>query len=80
MPRSPQILDVVGLVCPLPALKTEKAMRSLPPDAELVVLADDPLAAVDLPHLCRTHGYELVASERDGAVQVFQLRNRRPAG
>jgi tRNA 2-thiouridine synthesizing protein A len=35
------------------------------------VLADDPLAGIDIPHLCRTEGHRLIESTRDGGWQRF---------
>ena len=37
-------LDLAGLKCPLPALKTRKALKTLPPGHRLEVLCTDPLA------------------------------------
>lgn len=51
-------LDLRGLRCPLPVLKTRKALLSLNPGDELTVLADDPLAAVDIPNFVRESGDE----------------------
>jgi tRNA 2-thiouridine synthesizing protein A len=67
-------LDLRGLKCPLPAMMTRKALARLNPGAGLVVLADDPLAAVDIPHMCHGEGHavEGVAS-RDG-YREFTLR------
>ena len=47
----PQLLDVRGLLCPLPALKASRALAALAPGAELVVLATDPEAPVDVAAL-----------------------------
>jgi len=74
-----QILDVIGLVCPLPVLKAEKAMRRLPADGELVILTNDPLAAVDIPHMCRARGYDFVDATREADTFVFRIRHARAA-
>ena len=71
------ILDTTGLSCPLPVLKAEKAMRRIAKGDELEVRASDPLTAVDIPHMCRTHKYLLVSSTRDGDVLVFRIRRPR---
>ena len=69
-----QSLDLTGLKCPMPALMTRRALARMPPGAELDVVADDPMAAVDIPHMCHHEGYEVVSAERDGAVTRFRLR------
>ena len=71
-----ETLDLRGLKCPLPALLTEKALRSLAPGARLIVACTDPLAAIDIPHAAATCGATVEATEtRDGAL-VFSLRRR----
>lgn len=66
-------LDVRGLACPLPVLKARKALLGLPPGARLRVEADDPVAAIDLPHFCTEAGHTLLASERQGDVLRFLI-------
>jgi tRNA 2-thiouridine synthesizing protein A len=70
-----EVLDLRGLKCPLPALMAKKAMARGASGAKLTVLADDPLAAVDIPHMCHGEGHavESVAS-RDGYTE-FVLRS-----
>ncbi len=58
MATEPVLIDARGLKCPLPVLKMEKRLAALPPGAELVVLATDPMAKVDIPLYCRQHGHE----------------------
>lgn len=76
MPRSTteETLDLRGLKCPMPALLAKKALARLSPGTVLTVLADDPMAAVDIPHMCHSEGHAVdsVAS-RDG-YQEFLLR------
>ena len=51
------ILDLRGLKCPLPAMLARKALAKLPPGAMVTVLADDPMAVVDIPHMCHGEGH-----------------------
>jgi tRNA 2-thiouridine synthesizing protein A len=67
-------LDTLGLKCPLPALKTRRALAKLKNGDTLTVLADDPLAAIDIPHLVRELGEELVGSEAQNATLRFTIR------
>jgi len=57
-------LDLSGLKCPLPALRTRKALKSLAPGDRLEVRCTDPLAAIDIPHLIGTTGDRLKGVER----------------
>ena len=67
-------LDATGLLCPLPVLKAAKRLRGMPSGAMLRMLADDPVAVVDVPHFCAEQGYELVSSGDEGGVQVYVIR------
>ena len=73
---SPMTLDTLGLKCPLPALKARKALKKLAPGAELIVIADDPLAAIDIPHLARELGEDLVEASEGGGRLRFVIRKR----
>jgi len=67
-------LDLRGLKCPLPALKTRKALGGLQRGDELVVECTDPLSSVDIPNLLRETGDELVKQERVDERFVFRIR------
>lgn len=71
-----EILDLRGLKCPLPAMLAKKALARLPSSTVLTVLADDPLATVDIPHMCHDEGHavESIVS-REGCTE-FTLQKR----
>jgi tRNA 2-thiouridine synthesizing protein A len=69
-------IDLRGLKCPLPALRTRKALSRLPPGAALVVECSDPLAAIDIPNLVRETGDILAENTRRGDVLIFRIRKR----
>ncbi len=52
--------DLRGLRCPLPALKTRHRLKSLQSGDRLVVLTDDPMAVIDIPHFCNEAGQLLL--------------------
>ncbi len=66
-------LDLKGLKCPLPALPTRKALIGLPPGARLHVIATDPMAAIDIPHLVQETGDRLVEQREDEAELHFVI-------
>lgn len=69
-----ETLDLRGLKCPLPAMLAKKALARLAPGAGLIVWADDPLAAVDIPHMCHHDGHTVEGvTARDG-YNEFALR------
>ena len=63
-----QVLDVQGLLCPLPVLKAKKMLRSLETGDELEVLTTDPGAIADFQCLAEEDGLELVEQSKEGAV------------
>ncbi|WP_299818295.1 sulfurtransferase TusA family protein [uncultured Roseibium sp.] len=66
-------LDLKGLKCPLPVLKTRKALRRLASGDRLTVLTTDPMAEIDIPHLCREDGHTLLAAEKTATGHSFLL-------
>lgn len=72
-PEIPQ-LDLRGLKCPMPVLRTRKALRALPPGAELRVLCTDPFAAIDLANLARETGDAFLGSREGTAWTELTLR------
>jgi tRNA 2-thiouridine synthesizing protein A len=66
-------LDLRGLRCPLPALKTRKALRALAAGDRLVVQCTDPLSTIDIPNLIRETGDVLEGEERGADVFLFRI-------
>ena len=71
-------LDLSGLRCPLPALKTRKALKTLAPGDRLEVRCTDPLAAIDIPHLVGVTGDRLEGVERGERGTVFLIEKSYP--
>jgi tRNA 2-thiouridine synthesizing protein A len=68
------ILDVRFHRCPLPVLKTRKALEALPAGAVLTVIATDPAARIDMAHFCAMNGHALLSVEGAEGVLRFQVR------
>jgi tRNA 2-thiouridine synthesizing protein A len=66
-------LDLSGLKCPLPALKTRKALSRLHAGDRLSVTCTDPLSAIDIPNLLRETGDKLLSDGQDGGKLVFRI-------
>jgi tRNA 2-thiouridine synthesizing protein A len=69
-------LDLKGLKCPLPAMKTRQALARMPAGARLTVVATDPLASLDIPHLVRETGDAIEAQQVVDGVATFNIRKR----
>jgi tRNA 2-thiouridine synthesizing protein A len=67
-------LDLRGLKCPLPVLRTRKALRRLHPGDLLIVECTDPLAPIDIPHLVREMGGTLEHRSENAGIHVFHIR------
>ena len=67
-------LDARGLNCPLPILRTRKAITALPVGAVLEVIATDPGSVRDLASFCAQTGHEMLSSVDAGDHFVFQVR------
>ena len=50
------VLDLSGLKCPLPVLRTRKALAGMSAGTRLEIHCTDPMAAIDIPHLVRENG------------------------
>jgi tRNA 2-thiouridine synthesizing protein A len=71
------VVDARGHRCPTPTLRLRRALEAAPADASLVLLADDPLARIDVPHFLASEGYALaVITEVDGGLRIT-VRKRR---
>ncbi len=71
--HSREIYDLRGLKCPLPALKVEKKLACLPQASLLIVDTSDPLAEIDIPHVCNQHGHRLMTVEKIAGGHRFTI-------
>jgi tRNA 2-thiouridine synthesizing protein A len=69
-----RVLDVKGLYCPEPVLRTERAMRDVPAGEILTVLATDPAAIIDFTYYCHRAGLELLAVAKEPGLFTFEIR------
>ena len=69
-------LDLRGLNCPLPALRTARALRRMAAGDLLVVECTDPMAAIDVPHCVQTNGGALEGRSETEGVLRFRIRRR----
>ncbi len=67
-------IDALGLLCPLPVLRARKVLIGMEPGAVLRLLADDPVAVVDIPHFCAEAGHELLSTEDLPQGRAYLIR------
>jgi len=71
-----KILDLRGLKCPLPALRTRKALSGMQPGDLLIVACTAPIAAIDTPNLVRETGDRLEETQTGAKVTTFRISKR----
>jgi tRNA 2-thiouridine synthesizing protein A len=67
-------LNLRGLKCPLPALRTRKALSAMQPGDILVVECTDPLASLDIPNLLNQTGDVLEQAQKEKRLMTFRIR------
>jgi len=73
------LVDARGHRCPTPTLRRPRALRAARPGQRVRLLADDPLARIDVPHFLQSHGGRLVeSSTEDGALSFLVEKTAAP--
>lgn len=67
-------LDARGLNCPLPILKTKKALSSLSTGDTLTVIATDPGSIKDMTAFCSQTGHALIDSAEEQGDYTFVIQ------
>jgi tRNA 2-thiouridine synthesizing protein A len=70
----PPPVNMRGLKCPLPALKTRKLLAKMSPGDVLTIECTDPLTTIDIPNLIRETGDTIEDSSKNGRVLTFRIR------
>ncbi|MEL6364235.1 MAG: sulfurtransferase TusA family protein [Pseudomonadota bacterium] len=73
-----RVLDLTGYRCPIPVIRAEAALRAATPGSRLLILADDPIAAVDLPHFLGEAGYAFSAVSDPRAPLALSVSKPNP--
>ncbi len=67
-------INLRGLKCPLPALRTKKLLKAMAAGDVILVECTDPLAAIDIPNLLNQTGDVLEGTERAEDLLTFRIR------
>ena len=69
------VIDTTGLRCPLPVLKVRKNLPKLKETDLALIIADDPLAEIDLRYFCSIKSYEIksVSSNKSDEKQYYEI-------
>ena len=69
----PLVVDARGHRCPVPTLRLRKALEQAAEGQIVRLLADDPLAKIDVPHFAQSEGFRLISSSQDGRTLIFDV-------
>jgi len=74
-PQPAQVVDCLGLACPLPFVRLAEAIAAVEIGSTVALLADDPGARVDVPVWCRLKDHTFLGREdRPDGGWIFQVR------
>jgi tRNA 2-thiouridine synthesizing protein A len=73
------IIDARGHRCPTPTLRLRRALERAPVGARVRLLADDPLARIDVPHFVRSAGHVLEETVEGPEGLGFTVRKSSPS-
>lgn len=74
--KADQVLDTKGLNCPMPVLKTKKAIDAIDSGKILEVISTDPGSKSDIPALLKRLGHELLETRESGKEIAFFIRKK----
>ncbi len=66
------LVDARGHRCPVTTLRLRRALDRAAPGQVVRLLADDPLARIDVPHFISSEGYRLISSASEGSTLIFE--------
>lgn len=73
------LVDARGHRCPTPTLRLRRALARLKAGEVVTLLADDPMARIDVPHFARAAGHAVVdLTEADGALRFEIVKGAEP--
>jgi tRNA 2-thiouridine synthesizing protein A len=71
-----QELDCTGMACPMPILKTKKAMDALQTSQVLRMISTDPGSVPDVQAWTSKTGHELLGHEKEGEKFIFYIKRK----
>ncbi|MEA2041336.1 MAG: sulfurtransferase TusA family protein [Bacteroidota bacterium] len=71
-----ETLDLKGLSCPMPMMKTAKAVKNLKSDEIIKVLTTDPGSKTDIPKWVEKNGHSLIEENEEDSAFVFIIQKK----
>lgn len=76
MSSSAKVLDVKGMLCPMPVIKAKQAISQVPVGGVLEVIATDPAAKEDIPAWVRRAGHDLISMQQENETFKFFVKRK----
>ncbi|MFQ5670680.1 MAG: sulfurtransferase TusA family protein [Acidobacteriota bacterium] len=76
LPRPDRVLDVLGYYCPIPVIRTDRMLKSMPAGQVLELLSDDRGVLADIPDWCAGHQHEYLGHRQEGRRYHLFIRKR----
>ncbi|HEX6865997.1 MAG TPA: sulfurtransferase TusA family protein [Caulobacteraceae bacterium] len=70
------VVDARGHRCPVPTLRLQRALEGLNSGEVVKLLADDPMARIDVPHFASEAGHEVLEALEEAGGLSFRVRKR----
>lgn len=70
------VVDARGHRCPVPTLRLRRALEGLASGEVVRLLADDPMARIDVPHFATETGHEVLEASEEAGSLSFRVRKR----
>ena len=67
----PILVDARGHRCPVPTLRLRRALEAAPAGGQVRLIADDPLARIDVPHFAASIGATVISTTEEGGAISF---------
>lgn len=69
-----QTLDARRLLCPMPVIRTQQAVKKLQSGDVLEIICTDPGTLHDIPTWCRMYEHELLLAEEHAGEFYFHIK------
>lgn len=67
-----QQIDARRLLCPMPVIRTQDAVKQLKQGDQLEIICTDPGALLDIPAWCRINGHKVISSNKlNGEIRII---------
>ena len=70
------VVDARGHRCPVPTLRLQRALEAMNSGEVVKLLADDPMARIDVPHFAGEAGHEVLEASEEAGSLSFRVRKR----